>query len=57
MKKHEIVDLMKSSKTEKEWNENCNKVKRAHHGKYPDCWFELIISKGITWGNEKDFKL
>lgn len=43
MTKQEVIDLMRSSKTEEEWNENCEKVKEAHGGQYPDYWFASII--------------
>ena len=35
MTQQDVVDLMKSSKSEDEWNANCDKVK-AEFGGYPD---------------------
>lgn len=46
MNKEEVVKLMESSKTEQEWNDNCDKVKKACDG-YPDFWFSTIISSGL----------
>ncbi len=47
MTQQEVVDLMKSSKTEHEWNENCDKVKAAFRGKYPEFWYGAIIQSGV----------
>lgn len=46
MSEQEVVDLMKSSKSEKEWNDNADKVKAACKG-YPDFWFKSIVMSGI----------
>ena len=37
---------MKSSKSEIEWDTNCDKVKAAFGG-YPDFWFKAIILSGL----------
>lgn len=42
----EINDL-RSSRTEKEWNAICAKLKAKHNGKYPSDWHEKIILSGI----------
>ena len=47
MTRNEVVRLMKTSKSEKEWNENCQKVKKAHNGSYPNYWFATFISNGL----------
>lgn len=47
MTKQEVIDLMKSSKDEKEWNLNCDTVQKVHNGHYPDYWFSEIISSGL----------
>ena len=39
---------MKSSKNVDEWNANCDKVKDAHDGGYPDYWYVEIIIYGIV---------
>jgi hypothetical protein len=46
MKKQEVIDLMESSMSTKEWNENCDKVKKAHLGHYPDYWYSEMIASG-----------
>jgi hypothetical protein len=47
MTKEEVVDLMKSSKNTQEWNSNCDTVKTAHDGQYPDYWFTTMIMSGL----------
>jgi len=48
MERDEVVALMESSKTPREWDANCRKVKAAHGGKYPPCWYEAIIASGLA---------
>ena len=40
-----VKTLMASSKTESEWNANCDKVKAANGG-YPSWWLETIVLSG-----------
>ena len=53
---HEVVELMKSSRSEAEWNDNCDRVKR-NCGGYPSWWYETIIMSGLlhetsqTWSD------
>jgi hypothetical protein len=47
MNQAEVVKLMESSKSEKEWNDNCDKVKRAC-GDYPSFWYSSIILSGVA---------
>ncbi len=47
MEKQEIIDLMSSSKNSKEWNENCDKVKRDNKGDYPSWWYSEIVLSGL----------
>jgi len=47
MKQQEVIDLMKSSKSEKEWNANCDKVKKICDG-YPDFWYATIVMSGLV---------
>jgi hypothetical protein len=42
-----VVDLMRSSSSEKEWNENCDKVKAENGNDYPEFWFRAIIMSGL----------
>lgn len=46
MNKSQVVELMKSSTSEIEWNANCDKVKKTCGG-YPDFWYREIIVSGL----------
>ena len=46
MNKNEVLELMKSSNNEDEWNNNCDAVKAACGG-YPDFWYQEIILNGL----------
>ena len=54
-----VKELMQSSKSEKEWNANCDKVKAANNG-YPSFWFAEVVMSGLmdktakTWGGNAD---
>lgn len=41
-----VVELMKSSTSQEEWNANCDKVKAANGG-YPDFWYSAIVLSGV----------
>ena len=47
MNEEQVVDLMRNSKSEKEWNENCDKVKDACGG-YPSFWYMSIVMSGVA---------
>lgn len=47
MDEQEVVNLMKTSRSEEEWNANCSKVKRACNG-YPDFWYTAIVLSGLA---------
>jgi len=47
MNKVEVLALMESSKTEAEWNANCDKVQAACGG-YPDFWYSTIVQSGLA---------
>ena len=47
MNRDEVIALMESSKSEDEWNGNCDKVKDACGG-YPDFWYSAIIQSGLA---------
>jgi len=49
MQESEVVELMKSSNSEQEWNDNCDKVKAACDG-YPDFWYSAIVMSGVLAG-------
>lgn len=46
MEKNEAIELMKSSKTKQEWNDNTDKVKAAFGG-YPEWWYAEIVTSGL----------
>lgn len=46
MNELEVKELMMTSKSEQEWNTNCDKVKKAC-GDYPIFWYTLMISSGL----------
>ena len=62
MTEKEVLELMKSSKSEDEWNKNCDAVKRACGG-YPDFWYATIMLSGVargvfsTWGGDDKIKI
>ena len=43
----EEIRMMGSSKSEWEWKANCDKVKAAHGGNYPDDWFAKVMVSGL----------
>lgn len=47
MNEQEVITLMRSSKSEKEWNANCDAVKKACNG-YPPFWFSAIVMSGLA---------
>ena len=50
----EVVALMKSSKSEQEWNDNCDKVK-ADFNDYPDFWYPAIVMSGVAQETANNF--
>ena len=46
MTPEEVKELMESSKSEEEWNKNCDIVK-SKCGGYPDFWYSSIIIGGV----------
>jgi len=59
MTESEVIELMKSSKSSKEWNSNADIVK-SRCGGYPSFWYRAIILSGIaqevtaTWGSDAE---
>lgn len=45
MTEQEVIDLMETSKSEQEWNDNCDEVKRRCNG-YPSFWYGTMIMSG-----------
>lgn len=48
MTEQQVVELMSSSKSEDEWNKNCDVVKAYHQGQYPAFWYKSIIASGLA---------
>lgn len=44
----EVEDLMMGSSSERQWDENCDKVKQAFGGQYPPFWYAAIIQSGLA---------
>lgn len=63
MDRADVVSLMESSKSSREWDANCDTVKRAHAGRYPDYWYEAILASGLarrvttSFGSDPDFHI
>lgn len=55
-KEKNVVDLMGASNSEHEWNYNCNRVKEANNGQYPDFWWEAIMVSGLAAKVQKTWK-
>ena len=53
--KRGVVDLMTSSKNEREWTANCDLVKAANGGDYPKFWFNAVEVTGIFNKLEKSW--
>lgn len=47
MNEQEVIALLESSKSAQEWNENCDKIKRACGG-YPPYWWLKVIQSGLA---------
>lgn len=62
MTEQEVVELMKSSKSEAEWNANTDAVK-ARCGGYPSFWYSAIVLSGVarqnaaSWGGDAEIHL
>ena len=57
MTRDQVVTLMKISCSEDEWNDNCDKTKKAFGGRYPDFWYAAIVMGGVmraTMGKNAD---
>lgn len=47
MTEKEVVNLMKLSKSAKEWNDNAREVKANFKGNYPAFWYSAIVQSGV----------
>ena len=43
----EEIKKLKSTKSEKEWNDMCDEIKRARNGEYPPDWWQQIMLSGL----------
>jgi hypothetical protein len=50
-----VAALMRSSKSEEEWNANCDKVKAANQG-YPDFWYATVILSGLAGDTQRSWR-
>lgn len=49
-----VAKLMASSKSERDWDDNADKVKAANNG-YPSFWFEKIENSGLAAATNAKF--
>ncbi len=40
------IELMESSQTAEQWNNNCDTIKGLNDGNYPDDWWEVMKLSG-----------
>ena len=43
-----VKELMGASTSEREWNENCDMIKKANNGDYPGFWFQEVMMSGLA---------
>ena len=61
-KESDVVSLMSGSKSEQEWNKNCDLVKSTNSG-YPDFWYPSIVMSGVakrtsaSWGGTDELQI
>jgi hypothetical protein len=63
MTKQEVLNLMSSSKSEMEWDANCDKVKKLvrdgvitdRSGDYPSYWFSEVIMSGLLRSTRRKY--
>lgn len=46
MSVEEVINLLKTSKSEVQWNNNVDEITRRCNG-YPDFWFTTVIMSGL----------
>lgn len=42
-----VVAYMREATSTSDWNNRCDKVKRANGGDYPKFWFKAIVLSGV----------
>ena len=56
----DVVEYMKLSKSDKDWDSRCDDVKDANSGGYPSFWYGAIMLSGVasattaTWGGDSE---
>lgn len=59
MTKDEVISLLRTTRSEQQWNDACDKIKQAFGGKYPDWWFLEVLASGLmaeissTWESRR----
>lgn len=43
-----VKSLMATSKSEDDWNRNCDNIKKVHQGQYPSFWYKEIVMSGFS---------
>lgn len=62
MNEQEVIELMETSKSAREWDDNCDKVKAACDG-YPEFWWTTMIQSGrgnkiaTQWGGSTELTI
>ena len=46
--KNDVVNYMRESTSEEDWNERCDAVKAANGNEYPGFWFMSIVMSGVA---------
>jgi len=54
MTRIDVINLMESSLTEDEWNQNCDRVKNEF-GDYPEWWYKEIVLSGVATRTSANF--
>jgi len=57
---HDVVEYMKLSKSDADWDCRCDDVKDANSGGYPAFWYRAIMFSGVAaatsakWGGDAE---
>lgn len=43
----EQIEQLRATKSESEWNDACDDVRRENGGQYPDDWFQKVMMGGV----------
>jgi len=44
----QVAAVMETSRSEEEWDKNCDLVKTAFGGNYPPFWFDAVLASGVA---------